>query len=347
MVLAVGCWPVVAQAQPREECRDRHVDHEIERALGQRSRNRDLAAFHLRALMQRCPAPRVRAQLGLEEALLEHWQDAHVLLRDALASADDEWVTSQRGRLLRALHDVDEHLPRVSPQTNVPGAELRVDGALVGTLPLPSPWVLAGGSGALELSAPGYQVLRRTVSLAAGELFREMMTLAPSPAPDTVVAAPAPSVAAPSVPVELPVEAPRRPSAERSSARLALSSPRQVGRGNPSPGRSAAPWVLVGGGVVLTALGGVLWALRDGAVGNCTVQTDAIACPSAADASRAQDAAGLGLAANLSVGIGAATAVSGVLWLLLRPSATVSHERVQVAVSPRSAGAVLSLGANF
>lgn len=229
-------------------------------------------------------------------------------------------MISQRARLERALQEVEQHLPRLSPQTNVPGAELRVDGTSVGRLPLSTPWVLASGSGAIELSAPGFRPLRRTVSLADGDVFREMLTLAP--------AAPTP-VAAESSVVARPVAPP------------AAAAP----SGRRGPG--AGPWIVAGTGVAVTAMGGIFWALREGAVGNCAVESDALACPTAADAARAEGAAGMGLAANVSLGVGIAGMVGGALWLLLGRSAERPASSVRVGVTTVRDGGQLVVGGAF
>ncbi len=324
-------------AQSTTACDDREVDREIDRVTEQRERNPEIAALHLRALNGRCPLPRVRGQLGLLEASGQRWSDAYPLLRDALAGTGDGWVTSQRQRLERALSDVEQHMPRLSPQTNVPGAELRVNGDLVGTLPLRSPWVLTGGSGALELTAPGHRPFRRTVSLANGEVFREMLTLEPSTSREpTSTSEPratptAPNTSAPSVvgPVS------------------AATTHRDVGSPTRSERSVLAPWIVIGTGIALVGMGGVFWALRSSAVGNCTIEAEAIGCPSDADAIRAQGAAGMGLAANVSFGLGLAATAGGVLWLVLGRSRETQGRSVAIAVVPGPTGAALSAGGTF
>ena len=228
-------------------------------------------------------------------------------------------MISQRARLERALQDVEQHLPRLSPQTNVPGAELRVDGALVGRLPLSTPWVLTSGSGAIELSAPGFRPLRRTVSLADGEVLREMLTLTPE-APSPVAAEP--------------------PSVGRSIAPRAVAPPERHGPG-------VGPWIVAGAGVALAAVGGIFWALRHDAIGSCSVESDAIACPTAADAARAEGAAGMGLAANVSLGVGIAAAAGGVLWSLIGRSTERATPSARVGITAVRGGGLLVVGDTF
>ena len=172
----------VARAQPRA-CSDGEVTAQIERALADRRAGRALPGYdRLNSLWQRCPSPRVRAQLAMAEQGLLRWSDAYVHLQEALASLQDSWVSAHRDTLEGALREIQRHLPSLAPQTNVPGAVLIVDGVRVGALPLEAPHPLPSGHATIELTAPGHQPLRRVVSLAEDEVFREMLTLERVPA---------------------------------------------------------------------------------------------------------------------------------------------------------------------
>lgn len=144
------------------------------------------------------------------------------------------------------------------------------------------------------------------------------------------------------VAVEVTIAAEPTPSvATNHNARTAPTTPTVA----PTSGPGAGPWVVAGGGVALVVLGGVFWALREGAVGNCTVEADAIACPTAADATRAEDAAGMGVAANVSLGIGIAAVAGGALWFVLgRPR---ERSTASVSVLPVASGGVLNIAGRF
>lgn len=321
--VVVTAVPSVGRTQTVGACRSAEVDRELDHILDVRSRNRELAALHARALFERCPTPRVRAQVGFDELEARHYRAAYPLLRGALENGSDPWVRAQRERLERAANEIETHLPRLSPQTNVPGAELRVDGTLVGRLPLRTPRVLITGSAVLELSAPGYRPLRRTVSLADGDVFREMLTL----------------VRESQTPTES--EGPRT-AASPTVAQPSVSTPSVRTPARRGPG--AGPWIVAGTGVALVIAGGVFWALRETAVGNCAIETDAIACPTDADAARAQGASTMGIAANVSFGLGIAAAVGGIAWLVFgRRSERTTH----VAIAPSAGGASVTFGGAF
>lgn len=229
------------EAAAQSTCAEPAVTAEIDRALEQRRRGREQRALdQLRALHARCPSPRALAQMALAEQGLRRWQDAYAHLSEALAAARDPWIASRRAVLQQSLDEVRERLPAVAPQTNVPGAELRVDGVLVGTLPLASPRVIPRGAATLELSAPGHRTLRRAVSLADGEVFREPMNLEPVARPD---------LAGPIAPVD------------------AAPAPRS------SAARSALGWGAIGLGAVLGGLAawqGTSWSSQGGDTARAT-----------------------------------------------------------------------------
>ncbi len=198
--LAAACASLLAAspalAQPAAPCPERAVTQEIDRAIEERRRGREDAGFRrLQGLWERCPSPRTLAQLALAEHGLGRLRDAYVHLRDALARTDDPWIATRQGPLRSVLAEITQRVPRVAPTCTVPGAELRVDGVLVGALPLVTPWVLPRGAVTLEVSVPGYRVERRAVTVPDGAVWRESI----EPERDVVAAA---TVVAPPAVVE-------------------------------------------------------------------------------------------------------------------------------------------------
>lgn len=185
------------------------------------------------------------------------------------------------------------------------------------------------GQARVEASQGGRVVFTREVTVSAGQEATVEVSVAPEPA-----AAPTPT------PV---VQAPAQPASTATNVDVRPApTPRPETR---SGGPGAGPWVVAGTGVALIALGGVFWALREGAVGNCTVESDAIACPTAEDATRAEGAAGMGIAANVSIGVGIAAVAGGALWWVLGRSRERSG--ATVSVSPMSGGAALGVSGRF
>lgn len=209
-MISLGASLIAQRASAQSPaCAAPSVTSEIDRALDDRRAGRALPAYdRLAALWRRCPSPRVRAQLALAEQALGRLPDARAHLIEALSSTQDPWIDTRRAVLEDALREITDRLPRLAPQTDVPGAELFVDGRSVGSLPLASPVVVPSGSATIELRAPGYHTLRRAISVPNGVVFREMLHL------DAIVVALAPAPPPPR-PIVVVSQRPRRSSAQR------------------------------------------------------------------------------------------------------------------------------------
>lgn len=156
------------------------TDPDIERGIALRERGDDagaLAAFT--AAWTRAPTAQARAQMGLAALALGRWVDADAWLREALARAEDPWVSARRAVLLRARDDVAAHLGALDVLANVPDAEVLVDGAPVGRTPLPAPLRVPAGAVVVEVRAPGHHPAQRRAVIVAGQLARESVTLVP------------------------------------------------------------------------------------------------------------------------------------------------------------------------
>jgi hypothetical protein len=315
------CLGRTADAQhTHRACRERTIEHELDRADRLTARNSTLALLHLRALSERCPTPRTEGALALALVAARQWREAYERLTHVLTTANDEWVIAQRVVVENARAQCVEHLPRLSPQTNVPGAVLRVNGTDVGTLPLAQPHVLATGAAAIELTSDGYVPIRRTVSLAEGEVFREMLTLVHAQAPQESAPPPSRAVATPQTNADptgvvvadhTQVPIPRLLSSTSTGVRT-LPAPRSDGTPH------WVPWTLFGTGIAGIAAGAVLWGAREQAIGTCVILGERIDCPTAEAAQSARGANELGTAA-LSVGaVGVVLSTVGGIWLLAR-----------------------------
>jgi hypothetical protein len=179
-----------------------------------------------------------------------------------------------------------------------------------------APYELLPGAAVIEARAPGRVTFTREVTVSAG--------------------------ASVTVRVEMP---------SSEGPRLAFPNPPRGPIETPSRGGvGAAPWVLVGVGgasvvasVVLYALQGRSLDARDAlcrsATGSCVVSSPA----AAAEASAQQDRASTyNTVANITVGVGAACVVGGVLWWAL--GASGATRRAAVTVAPTGDGAVVGLG---
>ncbi|MEP6653322.1 MAG: PEGA domain-containing protein [Myxococcales bacterium] len=148
-------------------------------------------------------APRTIAQIGLAEQALGRWVAADRHLHEALGVAMDPWIQKNRASIAEALRVISVHIGELDIVGTPGGAEVRVDGELVGRLPLPQPVKANSGGIAVEVRAPGYLAIVRSATVSAGALTRETFNLQPlSP------------VAEVSTPTVTPADSPASPAAD-------------------------------------------------------------------------------------------------------------------------------------
>ena len=151
-------------------------------SLRRQRRDADALATFMRAYELQ-PSARVLAQVALAEQALGRWVDAETHLRSALAAPDDAWIESHRQVLGVGLADIQGHLGWLEVDADVSGAELWVNGARIGAVPLVHALRVESGSVLIELRAAGYASALRRTSVDAGETARESVHLVPIAAP--------------------------------------------------------------------------------------------------------------------------------------------------------------------
>jgi hypothetical protein len=253
------------------------------------------------------PTPRVLAQLGLAEQALCRWIDGEAHLARALEAGDDPWIAKYRATLESSRAEIGRHLGSLFVTGGPEGAELRVDGQAVGTLPLRRPLRLPIGTFAIEATVGGHVVVARAVSIAAGLTAHEDLSAAtpgPATSPPTGSAA---AVASSDGAQHDDADAPSAASSRRSLA-----------------------WLAAGGAVALAAAGGVVLYLgnRNASTYNATCAAQsARGCSDLETRGKREQVAGVG--GLVAGGALAATAA----WLFLSEPARPDDER-RVACAP-------------
>lgn len=196
-------------------------------------------------------SPRTLSQMGLAEQALGRWGAADRHLRAALAGPSDAWIGKNRKSIEEALKTVEQHVGQLDVVGSPAGSEVRVDGELVGKLPLPRPVPATAGSVAVEVRAAGHLPIIRSAQVVVGGVTRESFNLQP-----VALAAPAPGaanipVAGTGRPAEPSTPSPIRPPEERPDDRSG-STEGEAGPTAMAPGHIAA---LVAGGLAVGALG--------------------------------------------------------------------------------------------
>jgi hypothetical protein len=137
------------------------------------------------------------------------------------------------------MESLEGQVAAVQVDCNVEGAEVRVDGVVVGQAPLPEPIVVDTGSVLVEVSASGYKGVSRTVAASEGARLVVVADLIP----ETGAAGPvgAGAVASPTAPA---ATAPAATAPEPASVQPAPVPPPDVS----SPATNWPAWIALGVG---------------------------------------------------------------------------------------------------
>jgi hypothetical protein len=181
MVAATPAWaqPETPPSEPAVS-----VDDRLQRGVELRKQGRDAEALEeFRAAYKNDKSLRIRAQIAVAEQALGHWLEAERGLVLVLAATDDPWIDERRKALEEALDRVRSHLGWLIAESNVGGAELRVDGVKVALLPTAEPVRIVAGTHTLEVTAEGTTPVRRTVDVRGNGRLREAFELTVSGPP--------------------------------------------------------------------------------------------------------------------------------------------------------------------
>jgi hypothetical protein len=166
------------------------------------------------------PSPRAVAQIALAEQALGRWVDAERGLMEALGDSADAWVAKNHAYLDESLAFVQQHLGWLKVECNASGATLWIGAELASPLPMDHPLRLEAREWTIEVRAPGFAPLRRSLRVQPGSLDHEVLTLVVQPA-SIVQSAPVERSSADAAPVERSV--PRFTSGRRTAGWIALA----------------------------------------------------------------------------------------------------------------------------
>src|SRR5437763_4760244 len=109
----------------------------IKRGLELREKGDDEAALReFRRAHELSRSGRALAQVALAEQALGHWVDAEAHLTEAMRRDREPWIARNMRLLRQALADIQSHLGSLELSGAAGGAEVLINGARAGTLPL-------------------------------------------------------------------------------------------------------------------------------------------------------------------------------------------------------------------
>ncbi len=115
--------------------------------------------------------PNYRVLYNIAQVQLERhdYAAAQTAFTEYLKQGDSEIAPERRSEVEEELRTLRSRVVELTVTSNVAGAELSIDGAVVGKLPLEKPILVSTGVRHLSLQKPGYTRGERTVSVAGGE----------------------------------------------------------------------------------------------------------------------------------------------------------------------------------
>ncbi len=236
-VAFVGALVAVVAGQPRavragsSNDADALIRHGIEL---RKVHDDEGAAREFQKAYDQVHTPRAAGQLGLAEQALGRWEDAERHVGEALHATGDAWVVKNRAILDEALGAIQGHLARVEVIGDPEGADVSVNGRVVGKLPLQSAVRVSAGEVEVELHASGYVPMQRTLTIVGGQYQRLVFHLAKEPVASS--AGEGPSVTK--------VAGEQRPPSESTPVTPLVASP--PGADEPSTARTVAKWSAAG-----------------------------------------------------------------------------------------------------
>ncbi|MEO8185708.1 MAG: tetratricopeptide repeat protein [Deltaproteobacteria bacterium] len=153
----------------------------LERGVELRRTSQDTQALVLfrQALDLDPQSSRAQAHLGTTYQALGRWVLAETYLARALEHSDDSYVERHRAALEQAQEFVKDHLGLLEVQGNPPGAEIRLNGQRLGTLPMSEPAHVPVGSYQMEVSLAGHYGSSEPIHISRRALTREAVELLP------------------------------------------------------------------------------------------------------------------------------------------------------------------------
>jgi hypothetical protein len=313
---------------------------------------------------------RTAGQLGLVEMALGYWVAASGHLDEALADSHNPWVERNRATLDNASRTALSHVGELRVEGKPDGAEVLVNGAVVGTLPFANALRLSEGRVNLEVRAPGRQSMTTSLTLAGRATERVQVSLerddqktsgGASATPTTTMVVTPLSPATGSGNANGPGgPGSRARSSDSTGGSEAGTGPRQPRAADEElpTWRRVVPWVLLGGAVVAGAIGA--WQQ----VGSTNAQTsfDAIAGCGAGSPMRGTDPRCEGYyndyeakrtRAYVSYGVGGVLAAGAITMFIVNAvstpttSASADPPRGQALLGLAPSGAVLSYAGRF
>jgi hypothetical protein len=138
-----------------------------------------LALAEFERVYELVPDYRVLYNIGQVSIQLGRYARALILLERYLQDGAAELPEERRAQVRSDIEQLQTRTASLDVQVRQSGAELWLDGVLVGTTPLPAPLIVDVGERRLQVRRPGFESELRTFSLAGGDRRELTISLVP------------------------------------------------------------------------------------------------------------------------------------------------------------------------
>jgi len=211
-VLAQASFPEAPPAKPGEAAKQeaaRRFEHAIKLY---EDADYAVALAEFERVYELMPDYRVLYNIGQVNIQLGRYARAFRTLKEYTARGASEIPPDRRAAVQADLEQLSGRVARISVAVDQPGAEVSIDGTLVGKAPLVEPLVVDVGERTLRVSLAGYAPQTRSITLAGGDSRDSSFVLeqeAPAPATPTPAPAATPARSARPAPPPPPARASR------------------------------------------------------------------------------------------------------------------------------------------
>lgn len=178
--LAFCCWvssvPGVSSAQETSS-----LEALIQEGIRLRRDGEDEKALDVFRQAERLQPTSVRVLLHLATAAQAagHWVEADGYIRRVFQYRDDPYYRRYQSDIAMVEQLISARVGRFQVVGSPPGAEVRLNGRVIGRLPMDEPQRLEAGNYQLEVVSNGHYALRRAQRIPGGVLTREVVELGP------------------------------------------------------------------------------------------------------------------------------------------------------------------------
>jgi hypothetical protein len=159
------------------------IDPLIERAaaLLEAGNQQDALLVLQRAALLDPTSARVRVHLAAVHQAMGEWISAEQHLTFALARRDDPYVVQHEEALNEALSSIEGQLSQLLVSGQPEGADVFLDGRVLGTLPLEAPARILSGPHVLRVSLRGHREYSASIDALPGVSVNQVVYLEPEP----------------------------------------------------------------------------------------------------------------------------------------------------------------------